>query len=110
VFSIEGQIMSSLEIRRIMESLERIVNEDPSSIDGMIRDYKMDAIGIAKQIQANNYYFSDSDEMSFWDDHGELGDILSAIQEFEQFLRFIPVVDDGEATIKTKIDRLASMG
>lgn len=36
--------MSSLEIRKIMESLERIVNEDPSSIDGMIRDYKMDAI------------------------------------------------------------------
>lgn len=48
--------------------------------------------------------------MSFWDDHGELGNILSAIQEFEQFLRLIPTVDDGKATIKAKIDRLASMG
>jgi hypothetical protein len=102
--------MSSLEIRKIMESLERIVNEDPSSIDGMIRDYKMDAIENAKSIQSDNYYFSDSSEMSFWDDHGELGDILSAIQEFEQFLRLIPTVDDGKATIKAKIDRLASMG
>ena len=101
--------MSSNEIRKIMENLDRVINEDSSSVERMVAQFKVDARDHAKRIQQNGYRYSDSDYMEFFDDYSDLEELRDALQDYQTILQYVPTVDDDEATIKASIDKLAGM-
>ena len=101
--------MSSNEIRKIMESLDRVINEDSSGVERMVAQFKDDAINHAKRIQQNNYSYSDSDYMEFFDGYSDLDQIHDALQIYKMIMQLVPDVDDDEATVKASIDKLAGM-
>jgi hypothetical protein len=101
--------MSSNEIRKIMENLDRVMNEDSSGVERMVAQFKADARDHAKSIQQNGYRYSDSDYMEFFDDYSDLEELRDALQDYQTILQYVPSVDDDEATIKASIDKLAGM-
>jgi len=101
--------MSSNEIRKIMESLDRVINEDSSGVERMVAEFISDAKDHAKRIQQNGYRYSDSDYMEFFDDYSDLQEIQDALLDYQTILQYVPSVDDDEATIKASIDKLAGM-
>jgi len=80
-----------------------------SDIDAEAQQFVHDAIEHAKDIQKDNYYFSDSTYYEFTDFLDTDNDILMDHPMVQEILKKLPHVDMDDSEIKQHVDALANM-
>ena len=80
-----------------------------SDIDIQAQEFAQDAIEMAKDIQKDDYYFSDSTYYEFTDGLDIDDDMLMDHDLVQQVLRALPNVDMEDEEIKQRVDALANM-
>ena len=97
-------------IYKILESFSSISNESRmSDIDAQAQEFAQNAIEMAKGIQRDNYYFSDSSYYEFFDGLDEDDEVLVDHPLVQTVLRSLPNVDMDERELKQAVDALANM-
>lgn len=80
-----------------------------SDIDIQAQEFAQDAIEMAKDIQKDDYYFSDSTYYEFTDGLDIDDDMLMDHDLVQQVLKALPNVDMEDEEIKQRVDALANM-
>ena len=92
-------------IYKILESFSSISNESRmSDIDAQAQEFAQSAIEMAKGIQRDNYYFSDSSYYEFFDGLDEDDEVLVDHPLVQTVLRSLPNVDMDERELKQAVD------
>jgi len=97
-------------VQRALENTN--VNEasmDDNDIDAQAQEFAQNAISMAKGIQSDNYYFSDSSYYEFFDGQPDDDDDFMNHPLVQQVLRALPNVDMDKDEIKQAVDALAAM-
>ena len=102
------------ELARLIElaGLEMPVTEDDMDDDDSDtdpREFALNAVEVAKDIQKDNYYFSDSSYYEFTDGFDTDDDDFMDDDLVQQVMRALPNVDMDEDEIKQAVDALAAM-
>ena len=101
----------------LLPSVQRALentNEDEASMDDDDSDtdpraFVLNAVEVAKDIQKDNYYFSDSSYYEFTDGFDTDDDDFMDHDLVQQVMRALPNVDMDEDEIKQAVDALAAM-
>ena len=82
---------------------------DNNDIDAQAQEFAQRAIEMAKGIQRDNYYFSDSSYYEFFDGQPDDDDDFMNHDLVQQVMRALPNVDMDKDEIKQAVDALAAM-
>ena len=82
---------------------------DDNDIDAQAQEFAQRAIEMAKGIQRDNYYFSDSSYYEFFDGQPDDDDDFMNHDLVQQVMRALPNVDMDKDEIKQAVDALAAM-
>lgn len=104
-----AQLLQALQSVQQGGQGEAIEEGGMSDIDIQAQEFAQDAIEMAKDIQRDNYYFSDSTYFEFTDGLDIDNDALMDHDLVQTVLRALPNVDMEDEEIKQAVDALANM-
>ena len=92
-----------------MPVTEDDMDDDDDDSDTDPREFVLNAVEVAKDIQKDNYYFSDSSYYEFTDGFDTDDDDFMDHDLVQQVMRSLPNVDMDEDELKQAVDALANM-